>query len=702
MIGTRLGIWPPLRPDALFAPQDRPPLQGAVLFSRARHGLRVGSLALGLSPGDEILMPTYHHGTEVETLSRIGVVCRFYDVGDELAPPWDELDRLVTPRTAALYLIHFLGFPQDVRRARRWCDERGLRLFEDAAQAWLATDDRGGAEPIADLWVSCLYKMVAVPDGAALRIMSVSDRPPRGGIGVRGLVSAHARWFRERVPGAGAAMLRRITPHADLADEFGAGGVRGPLRATEHVLPRLRLADVAARRRDNYRALLAGLTDLTPPPFETVPEGASPFVFPIAVDRKHDILATLSESGIDGLDLWHVAHPSLPDADDRAVAWRRERTIGLPVHHELRPSDIDRVISRVRGATRRGSRSRDTLADLRDPWDALASGSRNVFATWEFAAEWLRHIGTHRRYGIPVSRGGGEIDALLPVSYSTRGPLRVARFVGHGPADELGDLVRPGRGQALAHLVRDLRDADVLIAEHVAQDAEWPRFVPTDRVRVLGQEPNPVLSLGATSWDEYLAGKSRNLRQTLRRRERQLARDHDVRFRLRTGADGLDDDLATLFDLHMERWGRSASAFVRHESFHRAFARVAALRGWLRLWVMEIDGVPAAAWYGFRYRGVDSFYQSGRSSRWDEASLGLLMHARAIRSAIDDGIHEYRFLRGGESYKARFANGDRPLMTLIVGRTSLGRAAAAVGGAVVRSPSLRRIGARAFDTGGQP
>jgi CelD/BcsL family acetyltransferase involved in cellulose biosynthesis len=116
---------------------------------------------------------------------------------------------------------------------------------------------------------------------------------------------------------------------------------------------------------------------------------------------------------------------------------------------------------------------------------------------------------------------------------------------------------------------------------------------------------------------------------------------------------------------------------------------------------MDIDGVPAAAWYGFRYRGVDSFYQSGRSARWDDASLGLLMQARAIRSSIDDGIDQYRFLRGGESYKARFANGDRPLMTLVVGRTSLGRAAAAIGEAAVRSPSLRRIGARVFDTGGR-
>ena len=77
---------------------------------------------------------------------------------------------LVGPATRALHVTHVLGFPAAAPRWRRWCDERGLLLIEDAAQAWLAADPQSG-EPVGswgDLSVFCLYKTLPVPNGGAL------------------------------------------------------------------------------------------------------------------------------------------------------------------------------------------------------------------------------------------------------------------------------------------------------------------------------------------------------------------------------------------------------------------------------------------------------------------------------------------------------------------------------------------------------
>ena len=121
----RLSIWAPLRPGAyLRRPVSELPFPleepGCRLYEFARQRLFNGLEVLGLGPGDEVLVPAYNHGSEVEVLSRAGVTCRFFDSSEDLAPDEHVLERLLGPSTRALYLIHHLGFPQAAPRWRRW------------------------------------------------------------------------------------------------------------------------------------------------------------------------------------------------------------------------------------------------------------------------------------------------------------------------------------------------------------------------------------------------------------------------------------------------------------------------------------------------------------------------------------------------------------------------------------------------------
>jgi hypothetical protein len=102
------------------------------------------------------------------------------------------------------------------------------------------------------------------------------------------------------------------------------------------------------------------------------------------------------------------------------------------------------------------------------------------------------------------------------------------------------------------------------------------------------------------------ASRSPNLRQQVRRRERRLARAHDLHYRLADDPTPLQRDLDTLFALHTARWG-PRSTFGAREAFHREFATHALAQGWLRLWFLELDGRPRAAWYGFRFGGAESY-----------------------------------------------------------------------------------------------
>jgi CelD/BcsL family acetyltransferase involved in cellulose biosynthesis len=336
----------------------------------------------------------------------------------------------------------------------------------------------------------------------------------------------------------------------------------------------------------------------------------------------------------------------------------------------------------------------ESLGDLesaRETWEPLAERSGNVFSTWEWAATWWEVFGRDRPLMLAALRNGaGEPVAVLPLYLSSRRPVRTVRFLGHGPADQLGPVCDAARldevmGALRGKLAERTFPWGLFIAERLPGDHDWSALLGA---RTLERESSPVMRTGGKSWDEYLASRSRNFRDQVRRRERKLAREHALSFRLTT-RERFDEDFETLVRLHDARWGEGSQAFTGDfERFHRAFASRALDRGWLRLWVMEVDEQPVAAWYGYRFGNVEYYYNSGRDRAWDQYRVGFVLLVNTMRAAFDDGVREYRMLRGGEEYKGRFATDDPGVETVALARGA-GRAASAIGVAIQRTMPYR-------------
>jgi CelD/BcsL family acetyltransferase involved in cellulose biosynthesis len=699
MTTPRLSVWPPLPPTIYFHrnSNERPfPLDDdrCRLFARARHALWLGVQALGLAPGDEVLVPAYHHGSEVEALIQAGLGCRFYDVTSGLEPDPAELEALISPSTRALYLIHYLGVPQDLTRWRQWCDDRGLLLFEDAAQAWLASRDGKPAGSVGDLSIFCLYKTFGFPDGAALISSSPATYIPPSDKRISLLGRRHAAWAVGR-SGVLAAAARRLwtAKESTAEDEFSLGEPSPPSSTLDLLIARVVDRSAAATRRAHYELLSADLDELALPAFRDLPSGSSPFAFPVVAANKSEMLDRMRASGIDALDFWSVPHPALPTGFPRAAELRRS-VVGLPVHQELRRTDVERIARAVRG--RSSPRSELTierlssLESVRDEWSRLAGETDNIFATWEWNSIWWRHHGRGRSllaYG--CRDRNGTLVAILPLYVSVDRPLRLVRFIGHDDADHLAPICRRAdRGRAAHALRRALRSEgiDLFVGENVPAADGWAAFLGGKVLRSTG---SPVLRFRGEDWDDVLARTSHNTRGQVRRRERKLKREHDVRFRLTDDRARLDDDLDTLFGFHTARWQGSPTRFSEGQAIHREFAHAAFDRGWLRLWILEVDGSPVSAWYGFRFGRAESYYQAGRNPAWDRYSVGFVLLVHSIRAALEDGAREYRFLEGAEPYKYRFTDDDPGLETVGVARGSLGGAALAT---ISVAPPLAAVG----------
>jgi CelD/BcsL family acetyltransferase involved in cellulose biosynthesis len=334
----------------------------------------------------------------------------------------------------------------------------------------------------------------------------------------------------------------------------------------------------------------------------------------------------------------------------------------------------------------------DRLESLREEWTNLAVQGQNVFATWELATTWWEHFGAGRRLVTVGCRdSGGELFAVLPLYFWRRRPLRVLRFLGNGAGDILGPVCRPECSDDAARALRRLLevapwDWDVFVGENLPGEQDWPKQLGGHLIR---REGNPVLR-APDGFERFLAQRTPNFRSAVRRGERRLARRYHVRYRLSDSAT-LDADLDALFRLHRARFGEQSTFGGGRTAFHRAFARRAHERGWLRLWILELDGRPVAAQYGFRFGGVESFYQSGRDPELRRESLGMVLLSHAIRSAADEGVQEFALLRGHEPYKYRFATDDRGLDSVCVVRGPAGAAALAVMKAVRSSPTARKL-----------
>jgi CelD/BcsL family acetyltransferase involved in cellulose biosynthesis len=329
----------------------------------------------------------------------------------------------------------------------------------------------------------------------------------------------------------------------------------------------------------------------------------------------------------------------------------------------------------------------DSFDDLRPEWTALAERCGGIFATWEWNASWWTHHGEGRELLLHACRSpDGELVTVLPLYLWRARWLRVLRFLGHGEGDELGPVQARGDEALGARGLRSALDSlrwDVFLGEQLSGRERWSVLLDGSTWR---WEADPVAAMPPGGWDGYLAERSQNFRQQLKRRQRELDEAGEVRFRL-ADRDSLDRDLNTLFALHRARWGTRRTAFG-DTPFHRELARSTLARGWLRLWLLELDGRPVAAWHGFQVGGVTSYYQAGRDPAYEGFSVGFVLLAHTVRAAIEEGATEYRFGRGAEAFKYRFATDDPGLETVALASGAKGRIALALGRS---ARSLRRL-----------
>ena len=107
----------------------------ALATSSGTSSLLASVLALGLKPGDEIIVPAYTFVASYSSVIFAGIVPVLAEVNESLTLDPDDIERRITPRTKAIMPVHMLGNPCDMDRIMAIAKKHNLLVLEDACQA---------------------------------------------------------------------------------------------------------------------------------------------------------------------------------------------------------------------------------------------------------------------------------------------------------------------------------------------------------------------------------------------------------------------------------------------------------------------------------------------------------------------------------------------------------------------------------------
>jgi dTDP-4-amino-4,6-dideoxygalactose transaminase len=312
-------------------------------LANGTDALILGLRALGLQPGDEVIVPAFSFFATAEAVALLGGKVVFADVDPQTLnlDPADAEAR-VTDRTVGIIGVHLYGRPFDVDALLGLCGRRGLWLLEDAAQAH-------GAE----------WKGRRVGGFGQLAAWSFYPTKNLGCFGDGGAVTGNA--------GNGRALVERVRSLGNHGQsvrythlEIGTNSRLDSLQAA--VLNcRLALLDQDNARRGEiacrYHGALSGVGDLRlipdPPGVRTVYHQ-----FTVRTARRDELMAHLKERGIASAvhypsPLHHQpAMAELVDVreGDLPVSTAAAREVlCLPVFPELTGEEVEAVAAAVRG-----------------------------------------------------------------------------------------------------------------------------------------------------------------------------------------------------------------------------------------------------------------------------------------------------------------------------------------------------------------
>ncbi len=328
----------------------------ALAVSNATAALHLALLALEVGPGDEVIQPALNFVAAANMTLAVGGTPVFADIASLHEPTIDpeHVSHLLSPRTKAVIVMHYGGYPGRMAPIVSACAARGIPVIEDACHAPLVTYEDPGRQPPHGRTVGTLghvacfsffgNKNLATGEGG---MITTDDEA----------IAARLRALRSH--GMTTLTWERHRGHASSYDVARPGyNCRlDELRAALGRVQLQRLPSGNARRRDCVRRYHRQLVDSPVTlPFAGWDRDFGGHLMPVLAanaDHRARIASALRDERIQS-SLHYPAIPTFAAYRSYAgTAWPlshdfADRVVTLPLHARLSDSDVDAVATVVK------------------------------------------------------------------------------------------------------------------------------------------------------------------------------------------------------------------------------------------------------------------------------------------------------------------------------------------------------------------
>lgn len=371
--------------------------QGVFYFFSARYALAKGIQVLGIKAGDEVLLPSYNCGVEIDPFLYYRILPRFYRIGYDLKADVDDLLRRLSGRVKAVLVTHFIGFPQPIERIRRICDEHKVFLIEDCAHVLLSTHESRDLGTFGDIAIFSLLKTLPVPNGGMLVINNenfsferqvvkpsffaslyyLADlwRQMTGSYNsiavIVGKMLSSMYWRGMNAVKIGVAAFCKISGKNRLSlirpdsFQFIPEVMNWNISSLSiNLIANTDLDRVKEARARNFRYLLDRLKSSTCSeefgfPIECLADGVCPLFFPILVDgkdRRKYLFQSLKKKGFASHPWWDNFHSVVPWEEFPEAVYLKEHLFGLPIHQDITFEYLDLMVQEIEKFSRESKR----------------------------------------------------------------------------------------------------------------------------------------------------------------------------------------------------------------------------------------------------------------------------------------------------------------------------------------------------------
>jgi len=322
-------------------------VEHAVAVSSGTAALHMMVQALGIGPGDEVLVPSFTFAASVNVILYVGATPVFVDIDPETyCLDTQDLERKISPRTKAVLAVDAFGHPAEWDTILEIAGRHGLRVIDDSCEA-LGAEYRGKkVGQFGDAAAFAFYpnKQITTGEGG---IIVTSDEE----------IARLCRSMRNQGRGEMGAWLyhERLGFNYRMDEMSAALGVSQLKRIETFLAKREQVARWYGER-------LAGLDWVRPPLVKSYVK-MSWFVYVVTLAEgieRDAVMRSLEEQGIPTRGYFSPIHLQ-PYIRERFGIREREllvtesvarRTIALPFHNHLSEAEVDLVVGALENAVR--------------------------------------------------------------------------------------------------------------------------------------------------------------------------------------------------------------------------------------------------------------------------------------------------------------------------------------------------------------